>query len=270
MTVVSGSLSTARMPVTGPRPQWPWPHVVAHRGAGLLAPENTMAAFNTGARLGHRMFEFDVKLSRDAVPYCLHDATLERTTDGHGPLAELAWDELARLDAGRWRDARFAGERLPGLDQVWEFLQSRGLWANIEIKPVPGDEMRTGETIGRWVAERLRGRADTPRPVITSFSPVALAASMAQAPDVVHGLLLDAWREDWAAALQTLGCDLVVFNHRVLTHPRVMAIAASGTRLMCYTVNDPARASDLLQWGVNAVITDAVDRIGPSFVPVVA
>ena len=79
---------------------WPYPRWVAHRGAGKLAPENTLAAFRLGASHGYRAFECDVKLSADGVPFLLHDATLQRTTSGHGRAADLPWSELARLDAG--------------------------------------------------------------------------------------------------------------------------------------------------------------------------
>src|SRR6218665_103624 len=69
---------------------WPYPRWIAHRGAGLLAPENTLAAFRLGARHGYRMFECDAKLSRDGVPFLLHDTTLERTTNSVQALGQAA------------------------------------------------------------------------------------------------------------------------------------------------------------------------------------
>nr|MDQ2734898.1 glycerophosphodiester phosphodiesterase [Pseudomonadota bacterium] len=81
---------------------WPYPRWIAHRGAGKLAPENTLAAFRVGASHGYRAFECDVKLSEDGVPFLLHDATLQRTTSGRGVAARLPWSELSRLDAGAW------------------------------------------------------------------------------------------------------------------------------------------------------------------------
>ena len=81
---------------------WPYPTHWAHRGAGKLAPENTLAAIRHGASLGYRMFEFDVKLSGDGVPFLLHDATLERTTSGAGVAGALTWSHLSALDAGGW------------------------------------------------------------------------------------------------------------------------------------------------------------------------
>src|SRR5207248_11375659 len=100
---------------------WPYPRWVAHRGAGKLAPENTLAAFRTGASHGYRMFECDAKLSADGVPFLMHDSTLERTTNGTivlGPGASATagdhpWSVLSQLDAGSWHSRAFAGEPLP-------------------------------------------------------------------------------------------------------------------------------------------------------------
>ena len=94
---------------------WPYPRYVAHRGAGKLAPENTLAAMREGYAHGYRMVEFDVKLSADGVPFLLHDDTLDRTTDGAGPAGALPWSALATLDAGSWHSATYAGEPLPTL-----------------------------------------------------------------------------------------------------------------------------------------------------------
>ena len=91
---------------------WPYPLWIAHRGAGKLAPENTLAAFRVGASHGYRAFECDVKLSADGVPFLLHDTTLQRTTDGHGVAGDRPWSELARLDAAVIAQAHAAGLRV--------------------------------------------------------------------------------------------------------------------------------------------------------------
>ena len=96
--------------MTRPTADWPYPFWIAHRGAGRRAPENTLAAFREGASQGFRMFECDVKLSADDVPFLLHDSELGRTTSGTGRAGDLPWSELARLDAGAWLHPRWAGE----------------------------------------------------------------------------------------------------------------------------------------------------------------
>ena len=101
---------------------WLWrapgqpPLIVAHRGASGLAPENTLAAFRLAIELGAPAVECDVHLSADGIPVVIHDAQLDRTTNGKGPVAEQPFAALQTLDAGGWRDPRFAGERLPALD----------------------------------------------------------------------------------------------------------------------------------------------------------
>lgn len=97
---------------------WPYPRIVAHRGGGKLAPENTLAAIDVGARYGHTMIEFDAKLSKDGQIFLLHDDNLERTSNGWGVAGELAWDDLLKVDAGSWFSREFKGRAaavaLPG------------------------------------------------------------------------------------------------------------------------------------------------------------
>lgn len=123
---------------------WPYPHIVAHRGGGSLAPENTLAAIDVGARHGHKMIEFDAKLAQDGQIFLLHDDTLDRTSNGWGVAGELPWDKLVQLDAGNWYSSAFKGERLPLLSEVAERCREHGLMANIEIKPTTGSDDETG------------------------------------------------------------------------------------------------------------------------------
>ena len=102
---------------------WPYPAWIAHRGAGKLAPENTLAAFRFGAGYGYRMFECDVKLSQDGVPFLMHDASLERTTNGTGQGGDSSWAALSQLDAGSWHSRRYAGEPLPSLANIAPFVR---------------------------------------------------------------------------------------------------------------------------------------------------
>src|SRR5262245_59134058 len=115
-------------------PAWPFPRVLAHRGGGTLAPENSLAGLRAAARYGFRGVEFDAKLTRDGVVVLLHDETLDRTTNGHGLVAQAHWAALERLDAGSWRDRRFAGEAVPTLTAALLLCSNLGLWPNVEIK----------------------------------------------------------------------------------------------------------------------------------------
>ena len=126
---------------------WPYARLVAHRGAGKLAPENTLTAMRVGHAHGYRMVEFDVKLSADNLSFLLHDATLERTTSGRGRADALPWRELARLDAGGWHSAKYAGEMLPTFAAIARWARAHGVACNVEIKSMPGRERETGAAV---------------------------------------------------------------------------------------------------------------------------
>ncbi|WP_423192075.1 glycerophosphodiester phosphodiesterase [Cupriavidus sp. H18C2] len=240
---------------------WPYPRHIAHRGAGKLAPENTLAAFRHGASFGYRMFEFDVKLSGDGKTVLMHDATLDRTSSGRGRVDALTLGELAQLDAGSWHGAAFAGEPIPTLAAVARYTQANGFLVNIEIKPVPGAETHTGAAVA-LDALSLWQNATVP-PLLSSFSEAALEAARLAAPGLPRALLLDKLPADWLDRLRRLDCVALDANHRELD-ARVIADAhAAGFKVLSYTVNDPARAQDLLAWGLDGLITDAVDVIAP-------
>ncbi|MBU7573436.1 MAG: glycerophosphodiester phosphodiesterase [Hydrogenophaga sp.] len=244
------------------RGHWPYPHWVAHRGAGKLAPENTLAAFRLGASHGYRMYECDAKLSADGVVFLLHDATLERTTNGSGVAGERPWGELSQLDAGGWHSRAFAGEPLATLEAVARHCQAQGHWLNIEIKPTPGTELATGRAVAE-AAARLWA-SDAPRtPFLTSFQPDALQGARETAPHLPRGLLLDTQREGWRDMAQSLGCVAVVCNHALWDASTVAQARESGLRTLAYTVNDEWAAQRLLDLGLDGIITDRIDLFAP-------
>jgi len=243
---------------------WPYPHIVAHRGGGKLAPENTLAAIDTGARFGHTMIEFDVKLSQDGQIFLLHDDNLERTSNGWGVAGRLPWSDLLQVDAGSWFSRDFKGEPLPLLSQVAKRCREHGMMANIEIKPTTGTGPLTGETVAREARELW---AEMTPPLLSSFDIDALAAAQQAAPELPRGLLLDEWRDDWRALTTQLGCVSIHLNHRLLDEARIAALKDAGLRILVYTVNKPERAAELLRAGVDTICTDRIDIIGPDFQP---
>jgi len=243
-------------------PAWPYPRAIAHRGAGKLAPENTLAAFRHGASFGYRMFEFDVKLSGDGVSVLLHDATLDRTTSGTGRCDALTLGQIAQLDAGSWHSPAYAGEPVPTLAAIARYLRANNFLANIEIKPVPGAEWRTGAAVA-LDARTLWAGAEVP-PLLSSFSEEALAAAREAAPELPRALLLDKLPGDWLDRLRALDCVALDANHRELTPEIINEAHAAGFRVCCYTVNDVDRAQLLWGAGLDSLITDWVDRISPA------
>lgn len=240
---------------------WPYPRWIAHRGAGKLAPENTLAAFKLGASHGYRMFECDVKLSADDVLFLLHDATLERTSNGHGDAGSLTWQALSRLDAGSWHSATFAGEPLPDLATIARYCLGNNYFLNIEIKPTPGLEALTGSAVANSAAALWKD-AKTP-PLLTSFQTASLQAAKLAQPQLPRGLLLDKLTPDWLKTAQALGCVAVIFNYRLWDENTVQLARQAGLRTLSYTVNDEVSAQKLLELGTDGIITDRVDLFNP-------
>ena len=240
---------------------WPYPQWVAHRGAGKLAPENTMAAFRLGAQHGYRMFECDAKLSADGVVFLMHDATLERTTTGKGVGGDHAWSALSQLDAGGWHSRAYAGEPLPTLENLARFCLANGYFLNIEIKPTPGLEQRTGEVVARE-AQRLWADAGVP-PLLTSFRPEALQGAQQVAPQLPRGLLLDSLWKGWLETALSLECVAIVCNHALWDRSSVTQAQSAGFRCLSYTVNDEWAAQRLIDLGTDGIITDRIDLFSP-------
>ncbi|WP_277185998.1 glycerophosphodiester phosphodiesterase [Caballeronia sp. BR00000012568055] len=235
---------------------WPYPAVVAHRGGGKLAPENTLEAIDVGARFGHKMIEFDAKLSADNVVFLLHDDNVDRTSNGHGAAKSMSYAQLSSLDAGSWFGQEFADARMPTLTQVHARCDALGMMANIEIKPCPGREKETGTLVAR---EAWSGA------LLSSFSYEALEAARDEAPTINRGMLYEHVPDDWRAQTAALSCVSLHADHRDLNERLVKEIKGAGLRILAYTVNEPERAQLLAQWGVDAICTDRIDIIGADF-----
>jgi glycerophosphoryl diester phosphodiesterase len=254
---------------------WPWPRVLAHRGAGTLAPENTLAALHVGHERGFRAVEFDAMAPLDDVPVLMHDATLERTTGATGVVTARRAGELTLLDAGAWHSEAFAREPVPLLAQALDYCRARSIWVNVEIKPAPGHEVRTGRVVAKAVAcayaDVMRpggddaARLDPRVPLLSSFAEEAIVAARGAAPDLPRALLVDVVPDDWRGRVDRLDAVCLNTNHKGLTPEITRAVKSAGYWLFCYTVNEPERARELLAWGVDAFCTDRIDLISADF-----
>src|SRR5476649_121934 len=208
---------------------WPYPKIVAHRGGGTLAPENTVAGLRCGLAYGFRAVEFDVMLSRDGIGMVIHDPEFGRTVAGPGSVPETDALDLAGMDAGSWFGPQFRDEPVPFFTQFVDYCKEHRIWMNIEIKPAPGFEAETG----RWVAQVTRGLfgldggvgvgvgtpAPTPQalPLLASFSIEALAAARLVAPDLPRAWLVDRIPADWEVKAGALDAVAVHTNQKHLT-----------------------------------------------------
>jgi glycerophosphoryl diester phosphodiesterase len=222
-----------------------YPRIIAHRCGGVLAAENSLAGLAAAARVGCRGVEFDVMLSADGTPVLMHDDTVDRTTNGHGAVANLTAAQLRRLDLN--------GEPVPLLTEALARCAEFGLWANIEIKAATGcDEMVLGRVAGKMLAQSWNGHG-----VISSFSILALLAAKSQSSQhATFALLVEDLPPEWPALVRELGAIAVHMNAAYATPDKIAALREAGLAAACYTVNDRIEAERLLASGATAVFTD--------------
>ena len=246
---------------------WPYPFWFAHRGAGHLAPENTMAALKLGAHHGFRAFECDVKLSSDDIGFLMHDTTLDRTTCEHGAASDWIWDDLKHLDAGAWHSDDFKEEPIPALNAVMAWAQHGGYSLNLEIKPSTGKQQHCGAVIAKLVQESwdALSLSDSmaPTPLLSSFDIEALAGAKEAAPKVPRALLVHHTNNGWLTTAHQLKCSACVLYHELVTPALLEQVRSHGMRILVYTVNDAHEVNRLIETGVDGIITDAIDRFDP-------
>lgn len=230
------------------------PPVIAHRGASRAAPENTLAAIRVAREQGVNWVELDVKITYDGVPVLMHDETLDRTTNGSGFVAEAAWNEISKLNAGSFFGSQYEDELVPHLSDAINLLLQNKLSLIIELKPCPGRAKATTmvtmiELAKLWPEGQLY-------PVISSFDVESLEMAAQLEPHWPRCLIMEGWDEDWRKKMgQVKACTLSV-DESLLTPERVEVLKSLRLPLLAYTVNDPARAKELLSWGVTAVYSD--------------
>lgn len=233
--------------------------VIGHRGACGYAPENTLIAMRKAYELGIKWVEFDVMLTQDQQAIIMHDYTLDRTTNGHGNVADKKLIEIQQLDSGSWFSSEFSNERVVTFAELLQYLAKLKLHINVEIKPTPGtEEITAKKTIEilqqHWPIEKSI-------PLISSGKEASLQTVYKINPELALGFITDEWLENWQQKLQSLHCISLNINYKTLTSARAAAVKAAGYYLLAYTVNDPMIAKQLFSWGVDAVFSDFPDRI---------
>jgi glycerophosphoryl diester phosphodiesterase len=232
--------------------------VIAHRGLSAAAPENTIAAVRAAIGIGADMAEVDVTLSADRHLVVIHDETLDRTTDGRGEVAAFTLAELQRLDAGSWFAPRFAGERVPTLDEVLAEVEGRVL-LNVEIK---SEAVERG--IVDKVAAAIRARRMAGEVIVSSFAPAALEQMRAAAPEIRTAVLYNPdvhAGQDPVEIVRGLGASAFTIKRTRLDPRMLQRCREAGIPVAIYTVNSPRRFRKLSLKGVHAVFTDDPGRI---------
>jgi glycerophosphoryl diester phosphodiesterase len=241
----------------------PWrrskPLAVAHRGQRATFPEQTLEAYMEAIRLGADGIETDVQRTRDGRLAMLHDLTVDRTTNGHGPIAGLDWADVRALDAGSWWGERFNGAKIPSLEETIELVVGAGLLLCVEIKGTPEAALRTGVEVARLI--RDRGLLD--QIFISSFDHGALAAARDEvgSPLLAPERLPEAGPSDPDLAVaQAAALDAAVLQHRWedLTTDVVQALHAAGSAVWSWPIDTLGSIRRSVELACDGVIGDDV------------
>lgn len=234
--------------------------VIAHRGACAYAPENTLASMRKAHAMGAKWVEFDVMLTADGEAIIMHDDTLRRTTNGgKRAVAATAYSDIAQLDAGSWFAKQYAQETVPTLHELLDLLIKLKLHINLEIKPTPGKEAETAEKSIAIVKE-IWPTAESP-PMISTQSEICLRIVHQIAPEYCLGTVIHDWNEPWQQWLTDYACQSVSVNHQILSPEKIVELRKYVKYVLAYTVNEPWRAHELFEWGVDSVFSDKPDLL---------
>lgn len=212
---------------------------IAHRGASAYAPENTRAAFDLAIEMGADMIETDIQLTSDGVAVLMHDPLVDRTSDGHGPIADQTLAELSALDLGGWFDARFAGERIVTLDEFIATYIPR-IPAALEIKEAGAAAATADAVLAAGIADRVH---------VTSFHWPALIAAQAIAPDLTYGFLTPVFNADIIARSARRGFRQICPHVDALTTALVNEAHAADLVVRAWGVRERAQIDHLRDTG---------------------
>jgi glycerophosphoryl diester phosphodiesterase len=239
------------------------PLLIAHRGYRSRYPENTMAAFQAAINLGAGMIELDVALTRDRALVVLHDDTVDRTTNGQGPVIHHNLVDLRRLDAGSWFSAEFAGEKVPLLSEVLELTKGRTK-VNIEIKDTFYEEWAGRDAIEQQVVELVNKMDLNDEVLISSFEiGYLLRLSLMEDAPALALISDQPADEQTIEQLKTIGAFSWHPWYRILTTEQVALMHTHGIEVYAYTVNSRSDFEALIEMGLDGVFTDDLPGLSP-------
>ncbi|KAA3642310.1 MAG: glycerophosphodiester phosphodiesterase [Chloroflexi bacterium] len=232
------------------------PAIIAHRGASAHAPENTLSAFKLAIEKQADAIELDAKLCASGEVVVVHDATLDRTTNGTGKVNETSLSDLKVLDAGSWFDDKFASERIPTLDEVFGIIGDQ-IPINVELT----NYTSAGDDLAVKVAALVKRHKLTGSVFFSSFHPLTLSRARRAIPEVPCAFLTLDGFGGWLAR----NIIALFLSHQVIQPPymnvtkRLITRAhRRGKRVNSYTINDAEIMRRLFSWGIDGIFTDDV------------
>ena len=237
------------------------PIIIAHRGSSAFAPENTLTAFRHALNDGADAIELDVRLTKDRKLVVIHDARLERTTDGRGRVSDHSLSELKKLTAGRWFHRRFASEKAPTLEETLQLIPPT-VGLNIELKAERNDPFATA--LVRLCLELVRKDVSPGRILVSSFHHSLIKYLKNRFPEILTGLIFHPLRSFGRSAISkgtSIGVDFLVFDGSSIRKRIVRAAHEDGIFVAEYTVNSRWRAQRALRFDLDGIITNDPARV---------
>jgi glycerophosphoryl diester phosphodiesterase len=232
-------------------------YAIAHRGFSAAAPENTLSAFEKALEYNPDMIECDVRRTKDGHLIVIHDATVDRTTNGKGAVAGMTLAELQKLDAGSWFSLDFAGERIPTLNEVLDLIKDSSTNLIIEVK----EEHTEGQ-----VASAVREKQMSDQVMIASFHYSVGVHLRELAPNIAFiPLKWLAEKADHCEAVRVadeaaaINGSLLGINYTAISPAMVKATHAANLQLMAWTVDDETDMRNLVEMGVDAIASNRID-----------
>ena len=226
---------------------------IAHRGASSYAPENTMAAFDLAIVMGARHIELDVHSTSDGHVVVIHDDTVDRTTDGSGPVTNLALAPLRTLDAGSWFGHEFTGERIPTLDAVLGRYRGR-VHVHVEIKG-------QSSQLSHQTADLIRKHGMVGEATITSFQIARLQETRANAPELTTGWLVADVTDAVIAQARSLGLSQICPRANRITSELVRRLRAAGFVVRAWGVASEDLMRQVVQSGADGMTVNFPDKL---------
>ena len=230
------------------------PIILGHRGASAFAPENTLSAFELAIEQGADGVELDVRLTKDNIPIVIHDKYVDRTTDGSGKISEFKLNEIRSIDAGRWFGNEFAGERIPTLSEVFESLKKRGL-INIELK-ISNAQF---DNFIEQLVQLIKRHNNMEQIIISSFFIKNLKRITRVLDDISIALLTHPNMFGLIQGMAIFKCLSPQIIHPFKGHVTQTYLINQhrlNRNVHAWTVNDPSEIKQLIQNGVDGIITD--------------
>ena len=234
--------------------------VISHRGFSRLAPENTLASVATSIAIGADACEFDVRITADGRVVLMHDATVDRTTNGTGKISEMTLAQAQSLDAGSWKGPEFIGQPIPSLSDVFELMAPSAQHAIVEIKDPAAAEA---------IVTPARNYAMTHRTIALSEDPAVLRKIKAADPNITRALLCTAFPKDVkGSAVETdwlidqadkASAKVVDIDYRFTSPAMIATLHHAGIKVWVWTVNAPQIMKCLIDWNIDAIASDKPD-----------